>query len=412
MAQNTEHFQFIKPDENDYYSIHDQNRNWDRADAIFQEIGTIDGEDFVASGDISNTNIATMDTITEEFPVPGAGESTKTFLGKMKKFAQDFNNFKTGIMTLGMLVNNTETNRADLPAAAGAVFNLQQQMDGLKRDSVSKLNDNIIESQVILHKQSGLNIDSYYNAPLRILAEPTPEKWTRPQIGFENRDQNAASLYLDLDDSFKYIDNNKFVKTFITDNDLAIKQFSGDINNLRDSDSNKSRIYYILKESVFNAPNDMSCSALLKISCFGQFTLVEIVDENKNCFHWAGWDNKSITSSSWSNGLNGRISDAAITGEFVGNQNLKAAIMANYVHINGSITLGKHIPAGTSTVIGRCYTEELPLIDSYFSFLIPDGRNCLASIGTDGNITLYNYTGSQIIANSQLFCVGWSWLFK
>lgn len=50
MAQNTEHFQFIKPDENDYYSIHDQNHNWDQADALFQALGTIDGGTFVSSG--------------------------------------------------------------------------------------------------------------------------------------------------------------------------------------------------------------------------------------------------------------------------------------------------------------------------------------------------------------------------
>lgn len=43
------------------------------------------------NGDISNTKVRSVDTISAKFPVPVAGESTKTFLGKVKKFIEDFN---------------------------------------------------------------------------------------------------------------------------------------------------------------------------------------------------------------------------------------------------------------------------------------------------------------------------------
>ncbi len=42
-------------------------------------------------GDISSTTIKTLDPVVEKFPVPVAGESAKVFLGKIKKFIEDFN---------------------------------------------------------------------------------------------------------------------------------------------------------------------------------------------------------------------------------------------------------------------------------------------------------------------------------
>lgn len=55
-----------------------------------------------AGGDVSNTKIATAENIATEFPVPAAGDAPKTFLGKMKKFTEDFRNLKTGLLTVGM----------------------------------------------------------------------------------------------------------------------------------------------------------------------------------------------------------------------------------------------------------------------------------------------------------------------
>lgn len=85
---------------------------------ITENFGTLDTEIAkkanATGGDISNTTIKTVDTIATEFPVPSAGESSKTFLGKVKKFVEDFNNFKSGILTLGRLVNNGQTTEPGL----------------------------------------------------------------------------------------------------------------------------------------------------------------------------------------------------------------------------------------------------------------------------------------------------------
>jgi hypothetical protein len=65
-----------------------------------------------SGGDISGTKIGSLETITSEFPVPSEGETPKMFLGKVKKFIQDFNDFKTGVITVGKLVNNGQTTGA------------------------------------------------------------------------------------------------------------------------------------------------------------------------------------------------------------------------------------------------------------------------------------------------------------
>ena len=65
-----------------------------------------------SGGDISNTTIKTVDTIATEFPVPSAGESSKTFLGKVRKFIQDFIAIKDTLLTLSKLVNNGQTTAA------------------------------------------------------------------------------------------------------------------------------------------------------------------------------------------------------------------------------------------------------------------------------------------------------------
>ena len=65
-----------------------------------------------SGGDISGTKIGSLETITTEFPVPAEGETPKVFLGKVKKFIRDFNDFKVGIITVGKLVNNGQTTAA------------------------------------------------------------------------------------------------------------------------------------------------------------------------------------------------------------------------------------------------------------------------------------------------------------
>lgn len=70
------------------------------------------------NGDISEMIVKTLDDITNEFPIPKNGEKSRTFMGKVRKFFEDFNAFKTGIMTLGQLVNNCVTDNPKLPLSA------------------------------------------------------------------------------------------------------------------------------------------------------------------------------------------------------------------------------------------------------------------------------------------------------
>ncbi len=62
-----------------------------------------------SGGDISDTTIKTVDAIATEFSIPSAGESSKTFLGKIRKFIQNFIAIKDTLLTLSKLVNNGQT---------------------------------------------------------------------------------------------------------------------------------------------------------------------------------------------------------------------------------------------------------------------------------------------------------------
>ncbi len=125
--QYTTNYNLKKPEGSDPVNIQDFNDNADSLDTELKKRVAVSG------GDISNTKIATADNITTEFPVPSAGDTPKAFLGKMKKFAEDFKNLKTGLLTVGMLVNNCTTNNANLPlsAAQGKVLmDLYTQLNG------------------------------------------------------------------------------------------------------------------------------------------------------------------------------------------------------------------------------------------------------------------------------------------
>lgn len=80
------------------------------------------------NGDISSTKISTFDILSTEFPVPAAGESTKTVLGKIKKFITDFNSLKSSLLLLSMLTSQYENNTGKIPTAA-LVYALKQSLD-------------------------------------------------------------------------------------------------------------------------------------------------------------------------------------------------------------------------------------------------------------------------------------------
>lgn len=79
------------------------------------------------NGDISDTKVRSVDTITAEFPDPVAGESTKTFLGKVKKCLADWKAIKSTLLTLSMLTNQHENSTSKIPTAA-LVYALNQSL--------------------------------------------------------------------------------------------------------------------------------------------------------------------------------------------------------------------------------------------------------------------------------------------
>lgn len=101
--KNTQNLNMKIPEGGDPINITDITENFETLDTEIAKKASSSG------GDISSMTIKTLDAIATDFPVPSAGESNKTFMGKVKKFIQDFNNFKTGILTLGRLVNNGQT---------------------------------------------------------------------------------------------------------------------------------------------------------------------------------------------------------------------------------------------------------------------------------------------------------------
>lgn len=99
----TQNFNMKIPEGGDPIDISDITGNFETLDEELSKKASSSG------GDISSMTVKTLDTIATEFPVPSAGESSKTFMGKVRKFIQDFNNIRTGLLTLGQLVNNGQT---------------------------------------------------------------------------------------------------------------------------------------------------------------------------------------------------------------------------------------------------------------------------------------------------------------
>ena len=158
--------------------------------ASIADIMELDEKKVDKTGDISETTINTLDepATDVQFPVPVAGESTKTFLGKVKKFFEDTKNWMTGVCLIGQIVNNCVTNNAKLPlsAAQGKVL----------MDLYTVLNTKINKKATILRDQTDMGgkydsntvsvkwgTDSYGNYYIYILVDGTAvcalPGWTR-----------------------------------------------------------------------------------------------------------------------------------------------------------------------------------------------------------------------------------------
>lgn len=185
--QLTPNYNLKKPEETDPIDILDLNDNADIIDAEFKKRPVASG------GDVSEMTVKTLETTTTEFPVPVAGESTKTFLGKVKKFFEDTKNWMTGVCLIGQIVNNCVTNNAKLPLSAAQGKVLMDLYTVLNTKSEWKLLGTIKGRQAIELPQQGtfselIAIVSYtysvtrnYFIPIPAISLPTNEQ--RANIG-------------------------------------------------------------------------------------------------------------------------------------------------------------------------------------------------------------------------------------
>lgn len=81
--QTTPNLGLKKPESNEYVNVTDINDNSDLIDTAVAERVESSG------GDISETLIETLEPIDTKYPVPAAGETTKVFMGKVKKYIED-----------------------------------------------------------------------------------------------------------------------------------------------------------------------------------------------------------------------------------------------------------------------------------------------------------------------------------
>lgn len=190
----TPNYNLKKPEGTDQVDIQDFNDNADLIDAALKKKAESSG------GDISEMTVKTLDTITTNFPVPEAGESTKTFLGKVKKFFSDTKNWMTGVCLIGQIVNNCVTNNAKLPlsAAQGKVL----------MDLYTVLNTKIADTSGIANTA---NAKIELNGPIKIIAYGSDKnKWA-----FQQQFPDGVILSLGISETeifYDYYDGAKWVR--------------------------------------------------------------------------------------------------------------------------------------------------------------------------------------------------------
>ena len=141
MATNTTNYNFKKPDESDFYSVQDQNNNWDKADAALKDLDTPTFEDYSGST-----------------TVPDAA----TAIGNIKskgKLSTTFSNIKAafkGACLIGQIINNCVTDNAKLPLSAAQGKALM--------DLYTKLNSDL--AIAITHMQSKNGCPGYWLDPV------------------------------------------------------------------------------------------------------------------------------------------------------------------------------------------------------------------------------------------------------
>lgn len=134
MATNTTNYNFKKPDESDFYSVQDQNNNWDKADTALKNLDTPTFEDYSGS-------TTAPDAATAINNIKSKGKLS-TILSNMKAA------FK-GACLIGQIVNNCVTNNAKLPLSAAQGKALM--------DLYTKLNNDLASITGLIVKDITLN---------------------------------------------------------------------------------------------------------------------------------------------------------------------------------------------------------------------------------------------------------------
>ena len=117
MATNTTNYNFKKPDESDFYSVQDQNNNWDKADAALKDLDTPTFEDYSGSTTVPDAATA-INSIRSK--------------GKLSAILSNMKAAFKGACLIGQIVNNCVTNNAKLPLSAAqgkALMDLYTQLN-------------------------------------------------------------------------------------------------------------------------------------------------------------------------------------------------------------------------------------------------------------------------------------------
>ena len=122
----------------------------------------------ILRGDAADGTISTFEESAEEFPIPAPATPQKTLWGRVKKFCSDFNDWKTGVMLFGHLVNNAESDSDTLPLAASVAKLLQEQIT-TNTGAITQLNSEVLKNSTLkIYSLSSDNLDSAKNSTKRL----------------------------------------------------------------------------------------------------------------------------------------------------------------------------------------------------------------------------------------------------
>lgn len=230
--QLTPNYKLKKPEGADPVDIQDFNDNADLIDAALKKKAESSG------GDISGMTVKTLDDITTEFPVPVAGESTKTFLGKVKKFFSDTKNWMTGVCLIGQIVNNCVTNNAKLPLSAAQGKVLMDLYTVLNTKITQKSQSDFYTIADVTGVSTGQVTDGYHNVSkmsngqFRYSAHFTCYPSAIPNGNIVGYLPESANPYQIVYEYTYDVTNQKWVRIRIGNNDRSIQLMNLDGTNV------------------------------------------------------------------------------------------------------------------------------------------------------------------------------------